>query len=405
MPLTDTFVRQIKYTGKPVKYSDSRALHLLVKEAGKYWRMSYRFNGKQRLLALGVYPTITLAKARQLRDEARQLLSDGIDPMQAKRAHRLANATAAMHSFEVVARSWLSKMSSVRAPSTQKKNTLWFEKNVFPVIGKMPISSIGLRDVLAMLQRVENRGAIESAHKIKGLCGQVFRFAIAAGLADRDVTADLRGALSPVPKKHYAAITDPVQLGALIRSIREYPGSPYTRAALQLAPLCFLRPGELRQAEWNEFDLDAGEWYIPGSRMKMGKDHVVPLARQAVSILRTLHRVTGHSKYVFPNIRTNDGCLSENTINKALRRMGYGKEEMCGHGFRATARTILDEVLGQRPDLIEHQLAHAIRDPNGGAYNRTTHLPARKEMMQHWANYLDQIAIQDLQSCNIDKPT
>lgn len=393
MALTDTFVRQVKHSGKPAgdKHTDGLALYLLVKAAGKYWRMSYRFNGKQRLLALGVYPTVTLAKARQLRDEARKLVSAGIDPMQAKREERASKALAASNSFEDVARAYLAKVASNRAASTLEKNTSWLERNVFPTIGDMPITSIGPRDVLTMLQKIEARGAVESAHKIKQLCGQVFRFAIAAGTADRDVTADLRGALSAIPRNHYAAITEPAEVGGLLRAIDAYGGHPYACAALKLSPLLFVRPGELRAAEWAEFNLDAAEWRIPGTKMKMGLDHIVPLSRQALDVLRSLHALTGQGKYVFPSIRTADRCMSENTVNAALRSMGYSTDMMTAHGFRATARTILDEVLGVRVDLIEHQLAHAVRDPNGRAYNRTAHLSARREMMQRWADYLDEL--------------
>lgn len=395
MALTDTFVRQVKHSGKPAgdKYADSLALYLHVKEAGKYWRMSYRFGGKQRLLALGVYPTVTLAEARQLRDDARKLVKAGIDPMQAKREDRAAKTLAASNNFESLARAYLKKVAPSRTTSTIEKNTAWLERNVFPAIGTMPIASIGPRDVLAMLQKIEARGAVESAHKIKQLCGQVFRFAVASGLAERDVTADLRGALSAVPKSHYAAIIEPKEIGALLRAIHAYSGHPYACAALKLSPLLFVRPGELRAAEWAEFDLDAAEWRIPGAKMKMGIDHIVPLSIQALDVLRSLQRLTGHDKYVFPSIRTNDRCMSENTVNAALRSMGYSKDMMTAHGFRATARTILDEVLGVRVDLIEHQLAHAVRDPNGRAYNRTAHLPARREMMQQWADYLDKLRI------------
>ncbi|ALK98983.1 integrase [Massilia sp. WF1] len=395
MPLTDTRVRQLKHTGKPTgdKYTDSRSLHLLVKEAGKYWRMSYRFDGKQRTLALGVYPSVTLAKARQLRDQARQLLSEGVDPVEAKRRDKVAKESAAKHSFEAVARDLLKLRACSLAPSTIRKNTAWLEKNVFPEMGMMPISKIEPRDVLFMLRKIEARGAIESTHKIRQLCGQVFRFAVASGLASRDVTFDLRDALPSVPEVHYAAITEPKQAAALMRSISNYSGHPYSRAALRLAPLFFVRPGVLRAAEWSEFDLDRGVWFIPATKMKIRQPHIVPLARQAVGILRSMHQLTGHAKYVFPSIRAKDRCMSENTINAALRAMGYSKDMMTGHGFRAMARTILDEVLGERVDLIEHQLAHAVRDANGRAYNRTTHLPARIEMMQRWADYLDQIAL------------
>ena len=245
--------------------------------------------------------------------------------------------------------------------------------------------------MLSALRVIEKRGAIESAHKIKQLCGQVFRFAVASGLADRDMKTDLRGALSAVPEAHYAAITDPKEAAELLRAIDAYNGHAYAVAALKLAPLVFVRPGELRTAEWSEIDLDAAEWRIPGSKMKMGQDHIVPLARQAVALLRDLYAMTGHGKFVFPSVRTSTRCMSENTVNAALRGMGYGKDVMTGHGFRAMARTIMDEVLGERVDLIEHQLAHAVKDPNGRAYNRTAHLPARRLMMQRWADYLDAI--------------
>jgi integrase len=265
---------------------------LFVNAAGKYWRMNYRFDGKQKTLALGVYPAVSLAKARKLRDSAREQISDGIDPMQAKRDVRAARALAASNNFESVARAYLAKVAPSRAASTLKKNTSWLERNVFPTIGARPIADITPHDVLAVLQKIEARGAVESAHKIKQLCGQVFRFAIATGLAERDVTADLRGTLSAVPTTNYAAITEPTQVGALLRAIYAYSGHPYAKAALQLTPLLFVRPGELRAAEWEEINLDAAEWRIPGPKMKMGIDHIVPLARQAVDVLRSMHALT-----------------------------------------------------------------------------------------------------------------
>lgn len=372
MPLTDTFVRQVKHSGKPAgdKYTDGLTLYLLVNAVGKYWRMNYRFDGKQKTLALGVYPAVTLAKARKLRDKAREDISSGMDPMQVKRTDRAAKMFAASNSFESVARAYLGKVASDRAASTLEKNTTWLERNVFPFIGQMPITSIGPRDVLAVLHKIEARGAVESAHKIKQLCGQVFRFAVASGMADRDVTVDLRDALSSIPKNHYAAITEPAEVGGLLRAIYAYGGHPYACAALKLSPLLFVRPGELRAADWAEFNLDAAEWRIPAAKMKMRLDHIVPLSRQALDVLRSLHALTGKGKYVFPSIRTADRCMSENTVNAALRSMGYSTDMMTAHGFRATARTILDEVLGVRVDLIEHQLAHAVRDVNGRAYNR-----------------------------------
>jgi integrase len=253
----------------------------------------------------------------------------------------------------------------------------------------MPVSTIKPLDVLTTVQKMEARGAIDSAHRVKQICGQVLRYGVATGLVERDVTADLKGALSVVPKTNYAAITEPKPAGELMRSIFSYTGHPYAVTALKLSPLLFVRPGELRAAEWTEIDLDTAEWRIPGEKMKMKIDHLVPLSTQAVGILRNVQAMTGHGKYVFPSIRTYERCMSENTINAALRSMGYAKETMTAHGFRAMARTIMDEVLGERVDLIEHQLAHAVKDPNGRAYNRTAHLPARREMMQRWADYLD----------------
>lgn len=393
MALTDTFIRQVKHAGALAgeKYSDGQGLFLLVKQPGKYWRMSYRFGGKQKTLALGVYPAVSLAKARKRREEARELLADGVDPSQAKRDDRQTQSIAATHTFEAVARQWLKKTVANRAASTQEKVSTWLEKDVFPSIGGKPISTIGPRDVLAAVQKMEARGAIDSAHRVKQICGQVFRYAVATGSAERDVTVDLKGALSTVPKVNYAAITEPKQAGDLMRSIFSYTGHPYAVAALKLSPLVFVRPGELRSAEWSEFDLDAAEWRIPGSKMKMGADHMVPLSTQAVEILRSIYPVTGHGKYVFQSIRTSERCMSENTITAALRSMGYSGQVMTAHGFRAMARTILDEVMGERVDLIEHQLAHAVKDPNGRAYNRTAHLPARREMMQRWSDYLEKL--------------
>jgi integrase len=389
-PLTNTTVRNAKPRDKTYTLGDGDGMYLEVMPNGtKFWRMSYRqSNGKQNRLTFGKYPEVSLAEAREKRLAARKLLSQGTDPGKVRREEKEAKAAVTLHTFEAVARAWLSKTAADRAASTQNKNTAWLERNIFPVIGAFPISTIKPKDVLIALQRIEARGAIESAHKIKQLCGQVFRFAVASGLAERDMTADLRGALSAVPEAHYAAITEQEQAGKLLRSIDAYNGHAYAVVALKLAPLVFVRPGELRTAEWSEIDLDAAEWRIPGSKMKMGQDHIVPLAAQAVALLRGLHAMTGHGKFVFPSVRTGERCMSENTINAALRSMGYSKDVMTGHGFRAMARTIMDEVLGERVDLIEHQLAHAVKDPNGRAYNRTAHLPARRLMMQRWADYL-----------------
>ena len=395
MALTDTFVKNTKPTGKPAgdKYRDGGGMYLLVNASGRYWRMDYRFTEKRKTLALGVYPSVSLAKARQRRDWARELLADGIDPSKAKQDAKQAKANAAADTFEVVAREWLEKTVGDRMESTHRKVTTWLEKDVFPFIGTMPISTIGPRDVLGALRHMEGRGALDSVQRVKQICGQVFRYAVATGSAERDVTQDLKGALAKHTPENFAAITNPKQAGDLMRSIFAYTGHPYTVAALKLSPLVFVRPGELRTAEWSEIDIDGATWNIPGSKMKMKRDHLVPLSTQAVEILRHLHAITGHGRYVFPSVRTGERPMSENTINAALRGMGYAQEVHSAHGFRAMARTIMDEVLGERVDLIEHQLAHAVKDANGRAYNRTSHLPARGEMMQNWADYLDKLRI------------
>jgi len=396
MALTDTFVKNVKYTGASAvdKYADGRAMYLMVNAVGKYWRMNYRFADKRKTLALGVYPDVGLAKARARREKARELLADGIDPATAKREEKQARADAAANTFEAVARAWLATTESKRAKVTQSRITTLLEKDIFPFIGSMPISNIKPRDVLdKAVRRIEARGTIDTAHRAKQFCGQIFRYAVAVGLAERDVTTDLRGALASIPESHFAAITEPKKAGELMRSIFDYGGHPYTVAALKLTPLVFVRPGELRTAEWAEIDLDAAEWRIPADKMKMKVDHLVPLSIQAVEILRALQPITGHGKYVFPSLRSGERPMSENTVNAALRGMGYSKEVHTAHGFRAMARTIMDEVLGERVDLIEHQLAHTVKDPNGRAYNRTTHLPARKVMMLVWADYLDKLRI------------
>jgi integrase len=396
MALTDTFTRNTKHSGSTAgdKYSDGGGLYLHITRAGKYWRMNYRFAGKQKTLALGVYPAVSLAEARKGRDKARKLLAQGIDPSTAKQEDRQAAAAASANTFELVAREWLDKTEPERAAITHLKVKTWLEKDAFPFIGAMPISAIKPRDVLdKVVRKVEERGAIDTAHRLKQLCGQVFRYAVATGRTERDVTQDLQGALSKPISANFAAITEPKQAGELLRSIFDYTGHPCTVAALKLSALVFVRPGELRQAEWSEIDLEAAEWRIPASKMKMRADHLVPLSTQAVEILRSVQPITGHGQYVFPSLRTGARPMSENTINAALRGMGYAKEVHSAHGFRAMARTIMDEVLGERVDLIEHQLAHAVKDPNGRSYNRTAHLPARRVMMQTWADYLDKLRL------------
>ena len=393
MALNDTLVRQLKHKGASngEKYADGGGLNLQVTATGKYWRQSYRFDGKQKTLALGVYPEVSLLVARQRRDEARKLLANGIDPSTAKRDEKQAQAAVAANTFEIVARQWLAITLKKRAAVTQAKITNWLVNDAFPYIGKLPISAIKPKDVLEVARRMEARGIHESAHRIVNICSQVFRYAVSIEAVPHDVTADLRGALAPIEKGHYPAITEPKEVAALLRSIYDYNGHPCGVAALKLSPLLFVRPGELRKAAWSEIDLEAAEWRIPSSKMKMKIEHLVPLSTQAVAILRELLPFSGHGNFVFPSIRTGERSMSENTINAALRGMGYPKEVMTAHGFRATARTIMDEVLGERVDLIEHQLAHLVKDPNGTAYNRTAHLPARRAMMQRWADYLDKL--------------
>ncbi len=395
MALNDTFIKNsTKHSGKAAgdKYTDGGGMYLLVTAAGKYWRMNYRFNEKRKTLALGVYPTVPLAEARKRREKAREQLSKGIDPNAAKREEKQIKADLAANTFELVARAWLKKTAVTRKEITQTRITTLLEHDVFPFIGGLPINTLGPRDVLnKALRKIEGRGSVDTAHRAKQICGRIFRYAVAVGLADRDVTSDLRGALAEIPKSHFAAITDPKQAGELMRSIYGYTGHPGTVGALKLAPLVFVRPGELRKAEWAEIDFDGEEWRIPGAKMKMGVDHIVPLSAQALAILRTVQTITGQGRYVFPSLRSDERPMSENTLNAALRGMGYSKDVHTAHGFRAMARTILDEVLSERVDHIEHQLAHTVKDPNGRAYNRTAHLSARKKMMQRWADYLDKI--------------
>jgi len=389
-PLTDTAIRKAKPGPKPTKLRDGGGLYVQLNPDGsRWWRWDYRrpVTGKRNTLSLGTYPEVSLADARGRQAEARRLLASGIDPGEHRKAAKVAGVEKAANSFEVVTREWLGKQKWVE--SYRCKVAAWMDNDVFPWIGGRPVAELTAPDFLRVARRIEERGAIESAHRIMQNCGQVMRYAVATGRADRNPVADLRGALAPPAERHHAAITDPRELGGLLRAIDAYSGDATTRAALRLAPLVFVRPGELRHAEWSEIDLDVGEWNIPAHKMKMREPHLVPLSSQAVAILRDLQPLTGHRQYVFPGGRSPKRPLSDNALTAALRRMGFDKETMTAHGFRATARTLLDEVLGWRPDLIEHQLAHAVRDPNGRAYNRTSHSAERRKMMQAWADYLD----------------
>ena len=389
IPLTDAKIVKTKPLKKPRTLFDGDGLYLLITPTGgRLWRFKYRINGKGKLLAIGAYPAISLADARERRAMAKKQLANGIDPAAVKQARKQVD-TEETETFEVIAREWHTKFSASWAPSHADTTISRMERDLFPWIGKRPISKIKAPELLGALRRVESRGALESARRLKIIAGQVFRYAVATGRAERDPSADLKGALAMPREKHYAAIIDPKQVAPLLRALDGYQGHFVVKCALRLSPLLFVRPGELRHAEWEEIDLDEAVWNIPASKMKMREAHLVPLSNQAVDILRDLQPLTGTSRYVFPSARSVARPMSNNAVNAALRRMGYDKDTMTGHGFRAMARTILDEVLHVRPDYIEHQLAHAVRDPNGRAYNRTAHLEERRKMMQTWADYLD----------------
>ncbi len=393
MALSDTKVRSSKPSNKQIKLFDGDGLFLLVTpQGGKYWRFKYRFDRKEKLLALGTYPEISLLDARQRRDEARRQVAKGVDPGAVRKAQKRAK-TEEKETFEVIAREWHEKFTPTWTPGHATTIMSRLERDLFPWIGKRPMMDIKAPELLAVIRRVESRGALESAHRIRTIAGQAFRYAVATGRAERDPAADLKGALPQPNKKHLAAITDPKEVAPLLRAIEGYQGHFVVKCALRLAPLLFVRPGELRHAEWEEMNLDESIWCIPARKMKMNNDHIVPLCRQAVEILAELKQLTGESQYVLPSARSSKRPMSNNAINAALRSMGYDKETMTAHGFRAMARTILDEVLQVRTDFIEHQLAHAVRDPNGRAYNRTAHLEERRKMMQTWADYLDGLKI------------
>ena len=392
MPLTDITIRSVQPGNKTRKMFDGRGLYLEVTpRGGKYWRLKYRFGGKEKRLSLGVYPDVSLKEARRGCEDARRLLTQEIDPSEYRQAMKTVRAQQASNSFEAVAREWFIKHAPNWADSHSSRIINRLERDVFPWIGGKPVASVSASQLLAVVRRVEQRGALETAHRTLRNCGQVFRYAVATGRAEQDPSGAMRGALPPVKGGHFAAMTDPKQIGPLLRVLDDYKGSLIVRCALRLAPLVFVRPGELRRAEWSDIDLDAAEWRFTVT--KTDTSHLVPLSRQALEILHELYPLSGRGRYVFASARTpkGDRPMSDNAVLAALRRLGIGKEEMTGHGFRAMARTLLDEVLGFRPDFIEHQLAHAVRDPHGRAYNRTAHLPQRRKMMQAWADYLDQL--------------
>ena len=387
--LTDTAIRRAKPREKPYKLADGGGLYLLINPSGaRWWRLKYRVEGREKLISLGVYPDVPLKDARERRDEARRLLASGGDPGAKRKAEKSADADT----FEAVAREWFGKFSTGWAPTHADKVFRRLELYVFPWLGSRPVRNIAAPDVLSCLRRVEARGTLETAHRTHQHCGQVFRYAVATGRAERDPCADLRGALPPATKQHLASITDVPGVSDLLRAIDGYAGTEVARSALRLAPLVFVRPGELRGAEWSEFDLATAEWRIPAERMKARVQHIVPLSRQALAILHELQPLTGSGRYLFPSARTHERPMSNNTLNAALRRMGYTTDDMTAHGFRSMASTLLNEQ-GWSRDAIERQLAHGERDEVRAAYNYAEYLPERRKMMQAWADYLDGLRV------------
>jgi integrase len=392
MPLSDTAIRSAKPTDKPFKLSDEKGLHLLVHPNGsKYWRLKYRYADKEKVLALGVYPDVGLKDARNKRDAARKLLANDIDPGENRKVQAAAKVERASNSFEAIAREWFAKQQPTWAASHAEKIIMRLQNDVFPWLGGKAIAEITAPDVLSVLRRIEGRGTNDTAHRASGNISQVMRYAIATGRATRDPVPDLRGALPPLRHDNFAAITEPAKVGEMLRAFDGFGGTFVVKSALLLAPLVFVRPGELRKALWADIDLDRAEWRYFVTKTK--QDHIVPLAAQAVQILRDLHALTGHGENIFPG-RDPQKPMSEAAINAALRRMGYNtRTEITGHGFRAMARTILHEELHQKPEVIEHQLAHKVSDSLGTAYNRTQFLKERKAMMQLWADYLDKLKV------------
>jgi len=391
MPLTNATIQKARPSEKNYRLYDEKNLYLEITPAGgKLWRLKYRFGGKEKRLALGAYPAIGLKSAREARDHARALLARDIDPSVQKKARRAADGAVA-DTFEAIAREWHAGKSRIWSAVHARNVVARLERDIFPWLGQRPIRALTVPELLTALRRIEARGAHETAHRVQGNCSEVFSYAVAAGKAERNIVVDLRGALQPVVKMHLAAITEPQRVGELLRMIDGYQGSPTVQCALRIAPLVFVRPGELRTAAWDDIDLEAAQWRFTVS--KTHSEHIVPLATQTLTLLEGLHPQTGQSRYVFPGARDAKRPMSNNAVLAALRRMEIHKDEMSGHGFRAMARTILDEELGFRPDIIEHQLAHRVKDPLGRAYNRTSHLAERKIMMQAWADYLETLKL------------
>lgn len=390
---SDAEVRNAQARSKAYKLSAGGSLYLEIMPSGaRYWRWKYRYAGKEKRLALGVYPAVSLKQARAERDKARLLLATGSDPSLRKQVAKLRGRLEAERTFEVTAREWLALQKAKLAKSTFEKAVWTFEKLAFPWLGKIPMAAIEPADVLATLRRVEMRGRHETTHRLKQRIAQVFRYAIVIGICKTNPASELKDALAPVVSTKRAAVTDPAQIKQLMVAIGGYEGGLVVSTALKVAPYVFVRPGELRRAEWTEFDFDRAEWRIPAAKMKMREEHIVPLSSQVIELLASLRPLTGGSRYVFPSIRSSREPMSNNTINAALRRLGYDKETMTGHGFRALASTRLNEM-GWAPDVIERQLAHSERNKVRAVYNRSAYLTQRRQMMQTWADYLDGLRI------------
>lgn len=393
LPLTDKEVSKAKPDpNKEVTKFDGGGLYLLITPSGgKLWRLKYRFAGKEKLISLGSYPEISIADAREARAEAKKLIANGVDPYELRKTNQALNKEIIANSFESIAREWHLKYSSGGkwSPAHAADVMHRLEKDIFPPIGSRPISEIKATELLETLERVVDRGANDTAHRLLCHCGMIWRHAVVRGKASRDITAEMVGELPPVTGKNHSAFTKPHEVAPLLNCIDGYQGSFIVKCALQLLPLFFCRPGELRAAEWSEFDFDNRMWDIPAERMKMKKSHFVPLSLQAVEILKSLHPLTGAGQYLFPSHRSSLRCMSDNALNAALRRMGFSKDEVTAHGFRATARTMLRQELKFHKEYIELQLAHATTAQDGTAYDRVDFLDERIVMMQTWADYLD----------------
>ncbi len=390
MPLSNTAILNAKPKERLYSLTDERGLSIQIQPSGgKWWRFRYRFEGKAKMLSLGVYPDVGLKEAREKREEARKLLAAGVDPGENRKAQKATKAERSANSFEVIAREWLAGQKSLVSAGQHEKTLARLQNDVFPWIGGRAIADITAPEVLSILRRIDGRGARYTAHRCRGQISQIMRFAIATGRAERDPCPDLKGAIPSARSGNFASITDPVNVGEMLRAFDAFKGTFAVRCALQMAPRVFVRPGELRKAEWAAIDLDKAEWRYFINKTKT--EHLVPLAKQVVELLRELQPLTGHGRYVFPG-RDPQKTMSDAAVNAALRRMGYDtKTEITGHGFRAMARTILHEELHIKPEVIEHQLAHKVPDALGTAYNRTKFLKERREMMQLWADYLDKL--------------